>query len=159
MSILGQRGTVAGVTTTEIAWHYVHCVAQICHHLQALPGLLKRKAGCFLEWELVRPWPPSSLGPQRHRFGVMSNAGGTKELRPLTCPVPSAGLQGPSSPAADCGLLLSVWTIQKSSWPQTGSVPIRGTSLDSETTCWAKRRGLGLFGGAWVCSSLFKVFL
>lgn len=39
------------------------------------PRVLKKKAGCFLEWGLVRPWPPaSSLGPWRHRFGVMSNA-------------------------------------------------------------------------------------
>jgi len=62
---------------------------------QTLPGLLKRKAGCFLEQVLLKPWPPSSQCPQRHGFGVMSNAGEMKELLLLACPVPDASLQGP----------------------------------------------------------------
>lgn len=52
-------------------------MAQTYHHPQALPGLLKRKAGCFLQWGVSLHLQP---GAQRHHFGVISKAGRMEKL-------------------------------------------------------------------------------
>lgn len=79
-------------------------MAQTYHHLQTLPGLLKRKAGYFLQRGSA---PTSSLGPQRHHFGVISKAGGMEKLLLLALSlVHRATLQ------LDTVMSLSIWAVQ-----------------------------------------------